>query len=159
MITVSGLSKRYGNRIAVDGLGFDVAAGRVTGFVGPNGAGKSTTMRMMVGLAKPDRGEVRYEGVAFSDLPRPPRTVGPSSMRAACTLGVPLAGTSKHLPQSADSRLAGSTPCSPIRADLGCRSTSGRFLARDAPTPSARGRPARRAKGAVARRTVQRPRP
>ena len=55
MITVSNLTKRYGSRVAVSDMTFDVAPGRVTGFVGPNGAGKSTTMRMMVGLTRPDR--------------------------------------------------------------------------------------------------------
>jgi ABC-2 type transport system ATP-binding protein len=76
MITVTGITKRYGNRTAVDDLTFTVAAGRVTGFVGPNGAGKSTTMRMMVGLAHPDHGEVRYGGVRYADLRHPARLVG-----------------------------------------------------------------------------------
>ena len=53
-----------------------MAAGRVTGFVGPNGAGKSTTMRMMVGLTRPDGGEVRYDGVRYTDLRHPARVVG-----------------------------------------------------------------------------------
>ena len=55
---------------------FDVAAGRVTGFVGPNGAGKSTTMRMMVGLTRPDHGDVRYHGVSYTQLQHPTRVVG-----------------------------------------------------------------------------------
>jgi ABC-2 type transport system ATP-binding protein len=76
MISVTGLTKHYGDRTAVDDLGFDLAAGRVAGFVGPNGAGKSTTMRMMVGLTRPDRGEVRYDGVRYGDLPHPARIVG-----------------------------------------------------------------------------------
>ncbi|GAB3345057.1 ATP-binding cassette domain-containing protein [Modestobacter lapidis] len=76
MITVSGLTKQYGRRLAVDDMTFDVAAGRVTGFVGPNGAGKSTTMRMMVGLTRPGRGDVRYAGVRYADLKIPVRTVG-----------------------------------------------------------------------------------
>jgi ABC-2 type transport system ATP-binding protein len=76
MITVSGVTKRYGARRAVDDMTFDVAAGRVTGFVGPNGAGKSTTMRMMVGLTRPDRGEVRYAGTRYTDLKEPARVVG-----------------------------------------------------------------------------------
>jgi len=76
MITVAGTTKRYGTRIAVDDLSFDVAAGRVTGFVGPNGAGKSTTMRMMVGLTRPDRGQVRYDGVPYTALRQPARVVG-----------------------------------------------------------------------------------
>lgn len=83
MITVSGLTKKYGKRLAVDDLTFDVAAGRVTGFVGPNGAGKSTTMRMMVGLTRPDRGVVRYRGIGYTDLKHPARTVG-SVLDARC---------------------------------------------------------------------------
>jgi ABC-2 type transport system ATP-binding protein len=76
MITVDGLTKRYGDRTAVDDLSFTVAGGRVTGFVGPNGAGKSTTMRMMVGLTRPDGGEVRYGGVPYAQLRHPVRVVG-----------------------------------------------------------------------------------
>ncbi len=76
MISVTALTKRYGDRTAVDDLTFDVADGRVTGFVGPNGAGKSTTMRMMVGLTRPDVGDVRYDGVRYTDLRHPARVVG-----------------------------------------------------------------------------------
>ncbi len=76
MITVSHLTKRYGNRVAVSDMSFDVAAGRVTGFVGPNGAGKSTTMRMMVGLTRPDQGDVRYHGTSYTHLLHPTRVVG-----------------------------------------------------------------------------------
>jgi ABC-2 type transport system ATP-binding protein len=83
MITVSGITKQYGSRTAVDDLTFEVAAGRVTGFVGPNGAGKSTTMRMMVGLTRPDRGEVRYDGTRHADLRHPARVVG-SVLDARC---------------------------------------------------------------------------
>jgi len=83
MITVDGLTKHYGDRTAVDDLTFSVAAGRVTGFVGPNGAGKSTTMRMMVGLTHPDQGEVRYDGVRYTDLRHPARLVG-SVLDARC---------------------------------------------------------------------------
>jgi ABC-2 type transport system ATP-binding protein len=83
MITVSQLSKRYGKHVVVDDLSFEVAAGRVTGFVGPNGAGKSTTMRMMVGLTRPDRGEVCYRGVGYTELLRPACVVG-SVLDARC---------------------------------------------------------------------------
>ena len=83
MITVSALTKRYGPRVAVDDLTFDIAPGRVTGFVGPNGAGKSTTMRMMVGLTRPDHGDVRYHGVSYTQLLRPARVVG-SVLDARC---------------------------------------------------------------------------
>lgn len=83
MITVSGLTKHFGDRLAVHDMSFDVAAGRVTGFVGPNGAGKSTTMRMMVGLTRPDHGDVRYRGVPYTRLLRPARIVG-SVLDARC---------------------------------------------------------------------------
>ncbi|HYH74317.1 MAG TPA: ATP-binding cassette domain-containing protein [Nocardioides sp.] len=76
MITVTALTKQYGRSLAVDDLTFEVAPGRVTGFVGPNGAGKSTTMRMMVGLTRPGGGDVRYSGVHYRDLRDPARTVG-----------------------------------------------------------------------------------
>ncbi|HRA84557.1 MAG TPA: ATP-binding cassette domain-containing protein [Ilumatobacteraceae bacterium] len=76
MITVSNLTKRYGSRVAVSDMTFDVAPGRVTGFVGPNGAGKSTTMRMMVGLTRPDHGDVRYHGVSYTRMQHPTRVVG-----------------------------------------------------------------------------------
>lgn len=76
MIKVSGITKNYGDRVAVDNMAFDVAGGNVTGFVGPNGAGKSTAMRMMVGLTRPDAGDVRYAGVNYTNLLHPARVVG-----------------------------------------------------------------------------------
>jgi ABC-2 type transport system ATP-binding protein len=76
MITVSHLTKSYGRRTVVDDLSFELAPGRVTGFVGPNGAGKSTTMRMMVGLARPDVGDVTYRGSTYAELRDPARTIG-----------------------------------------------------------------------------------
>ena len=83
MITVSGLTKHYGKRLAVHDMTFEVAPGRVTGFVGPNGAGKSTTMRMMVGLTRPDSGDVRYHGIGYTSLKNPARIVG-SVLDARC---------------------------------------------------------------------------
>jgi len=83
MISVTGLTKHYGDRVVVDDMTFDIAAGRVTGFVGPNGAGKSTTMRMMVGLTRPDNGDVRYHGLAYTQLRRPAHVVG-SVLDARC---------------------------------------------------------------------------
>jgi len=76
MIEVRNLSKRYGSKLAVDGLTFTVSPGRVTGFLGPNGAGKTTTMRLLLGLAKPDSGEATIGGVRYRDLVLPLRTVG-----------------------------------------------------------------------------------
>lgn len=76
MIEISAITKHFGTRVAVDHATFDVAGGRVTGFVGPNGAGKSTTMRMVVGLTRPDAGDVRYRSTHYNDLAHPARVVG-----------------------------------------------------------------------------------
>ena len=76
MIEVRGLTKRYGSTTAVDGLGFDVRPGVVTGFLGPNGSGKSTTMRMIMGLDRPDAGSARIHGKAYHELHWPLRAVG-----------------------------------------------------------------------------------
>jgi ABC-2 type transport system ATP-binding protein len=76
MIEVRELTKRYGSTLAVDALSFDLKPGTVTGFLGANGSGKSTTMRMMLGLDKPDAGQVRIGGQRFHDLRWPLREVG-----------------------------------------------------------------------------------
>ncbi|WP_328632986.1 ABC transporter ATP-binding protein [Streptomyces sp. NBC_00356] len=75
-IEARGLCKRYGSTVAVDGLSFTVEAGRVTGFVGPNGAGKSTTLRMMLGLDRPDSGSALIGGQDYTRLADPLSTVG-----------------------------------------------------------------------------------
>lgn len=75
-IDVSGLRKRFGETVALDGLSFAVAAGSVTGFVGPNGAGKSTTMRVILGLDSPDAGETLVGGRTYASLHHPLRHVG-----------------------------------------------------------------------------------
>ena len=62
MLEVIDLAKRYGPVVALDGATFSAAPGRIVGFLGPNGAGKTTTMRCIFGLARPDRGEVRWAG-------------------------------------------------------------------------------------------------
>ena len=62
MITVSGLRKTYDDVVAVHGLDFTVAAGRIFGLLGPNGAGKSTTIRCIVGLMRPDAGRIEVAG-------------------------------------------------------------------------------------------------
>ncbi|MFG1947076.1 ABC transporter ATP-binding protein [Nonomuraea sp. NPDC048826] len=76
MITLDRLTKRYGERTAVDGLTVEVKPGAVTGFLGPNGAGKSTTMRMILGLDRPTSGTALVGGVPYHRLDRPLRTVG-----------------------------------------------------------------------------------
>ncbi|MFF5171720.1 ABC transporter ATP-binding protein [Micromonospora sp. NPDC000089] len=76
MIDVAQLSKRYGDRLAVDDLTFRVRPGVVTGFLGPNGAGKSTTMRMILGLDAPTAGAVTVNGRRYADHPAPLREIG-----------------------------------------------------------------------------------
>lgn len=76
VIEVHGLTKRYGDKIAVEDLTFRVGAGAVTGFLGPNGAGKSTTMRMIMGLDRPSAGTTTINGRAYHDLSWPLREVG-----------------------------------------------------------------------------------
>jgi ABC-2 type transport system ATP-binding protein len=76
MIEVRDLTKRYGSTVAVDALSFDLRPGVVTGFLGLNGSGKSTTMRLMLGLDKPDAGQVRIGGRRYRDLRWPLREAG-----------------------------------------------------------------------------------
>ncbi|WP_380277874.1 ABC transporter ATP-binding protein [Kitasatospora purpeofusca] len=76
MITVTGLTKRYGPTTAVDGLSFEVRPGLVTGFLGPNGAGKSTTLRMILGLDAPTGGSALVDGAPYTTLGRPLHRVG-----------------------------------------------------------------------------------
>ncbi len=76
MIEARDLTKRYGDKTAVDHLSFSVAPGRVTGFLGPNGAGKSTTMRLILGLDRPNSGTATIAGHRYADLSQPLRTVG-----------------------------------------------------------------------------------
>jgi ABC-2 type transport system ATP-binding protein len=76
MIEAQDLTKRYGDKLAVDHLSFRVEPGRVTGFLGPNGAGKSTTMRLVLGLDRPQQGRATINGKKYTDLADPLRTVG-----------------------------------------------------------------------------------
>ncbi|MBT2524772.1 ATP-binding cassette domain-containing protein [Streptomyces sp. ISL-99] len=76
MIELTGLTKRYGEKVAVDHLTFTVRPGIVTGFLGPNGAGKSTTMRMVLGLDNPTAGDVRIDGKHYADLRDPLKYIG-----------------------------------------------------------------------------------
>jgi ABC-2 type transport system ATP-binding protein len=76
MIVTRGLTKRYGKTLAVDSLTFTVPPGVVTGFLGPNGSGKSTTMRMILGLDRPDAGSALVNGHTYAELAWPLREVG-----------------------------------------------------------------------------------
>jgi ABC-2 type transport system ATP-binding protein len=76
MIEVHGLTKRYGDKVAVNDLSFSIEPGKVTGFLGPNGAGKTTTMRCILGLDYPTAGTVTIGGKRYQDLAYPMRKVG-----------------------------------------------------------------------------------
>jgi ABC-2 type transport system ATP-binding protein len=76
MIEIDGLTKRYGDKTAVDRLSFVVEPGVVTGFLGPNGAGKSTTMRVIAGLDRPTSGTVRVNGKHYPDAAAPMSELG-----------------------------------------------------------------------------------
>lgn len=75
-LTVSNLTKRYGDNTVVDGVSFTVHPGRVTGFLGPNGSGKTTTMKIMLDLASADEGTATIGGRRYRDIPDPARLVG-----------------------------------------------------------------------------------
>jgi ABC-2 type transport system ATP-binding protein len=76
VVTVSSLTKRFGEIVAVDDLTFSLRRGTVTGFLGPNGAGKTTTLRLLLGLAEPTAGEALLFGRRYRDLDQPARRVG-----------------------------------------------------------------------------------
>jgi ABC-type multidrug transport system ATPase subunit len=67
MLELHGLTRRYGDLVALDDLSFTVAEGQMFGFVGPNGAGKTTAMRIILGVLAPDAGEVRWRGQPIND--------------------------------------------------------------------------------------------
>src|ERR687890_630148 len=76
MIEVAGLTKRFGEVVAVDDLSFTAPAGQVTAVLGPNGAGKTTTFRVLLGLARPTAGRALIDRRPYAELGDPRRTVG-----------------------------------------------------------------------------------
>ena len=109
MIEVMNLGKRYGEKVAVDGLDFVVQPGIVTGFLGPNGAGKSTTMRMIAGLDEPTSGRVLVNGRDYRAVQAP-----------MAELGILLEARSVHTGRSARNHLlalAQTNGVSPRRVD------------------------------------------
>ena len=76
VVSVTSLSKRFGDVVAVDDVGFSLSAGTITGFLGPNGAGKTTTLRLLLGLAEPSSGEELVFGQRYRDLDQPTHLVG-----------------------------------------------------------------------------------
>ena len=90
MIEIDGLTKRYGDKAAVNGLSFVVEPGVVTGFLGPNGAGKSTTMRVIAGLDRPTSGTVRVNGKQYRRCAAPMSELGillDAQVRPSWTVG------------------------------------------------------------------------
>jgi ABC-2 type transport system ATP-binding protein len=76
VVSVQGLSKHYGEVIAVDQLSFTLESGSITGFLGPNGSGKTTTLRVLLGLAEPSSGDALVLGRRYRELEDPSRKVG-----------------------------------------------------------------------------------
>ena len=127
MITVTGLTKKYGDRTVVDDVSFSLEPGTVTGFLGPNGAGKTTTMRMITGLVPPTSGSALVDGRPYGAVPNPgavmgtlldasavhPGRTGRTHLRLlADTIGVPAARVDEvlemvGLPAAARRRIGG----------------------------------------------------
>ena len=76
VVVAEGLTKRFGDVVAVDDLSFQLAAGTITGFLGPNGAGKTTTLRMLLGLAAPSAGRALVFDKPYAELERPALRIG-----------------------------------------------------------------------------------
>jgi ABC-2 type transport system ATP-binding protein len=117
-IEVTGLRKRFGPALALDGMTFTVAPGQVTGFVGPNGAGKSTTMRIILGLDAADAGTATVGGQPYASLRHPLSQVG--SLLDAGALQ-PSRSARNHLLWLAHSQGLGATRADEVieRAGLG----------------------------------------
>jgi ABC-2 type transport system ATP-binding protein len=123
VIEATGLSKSYGRTRAVDGLSFEVQPGLVTGFLGPNGSGKSTTMRMIMGLDRPDAGSVTLDGRRYHDLPWPLREVGALLEAKAVHPG---RSARNHLLSMAQSNAIPSTRVEQVLDQVGLTAVAGR---------------------------------
>jgi ABC-2 type transport system ATP-binding protein len=86
-LSFDGVTKRFGDQMALNELSFEVPAGRVVGFLGPNGAGKSTAIRILTGLMRPTQGEARVGGRVYSQLAHPAREVGVAMESLRCHPG------------------------------------------------------------------------
>ena len=107
VIEVRGLTKRFGQVLAVDQLSFGVERGTVTGFLGSNGAGKTTTLRMLLGLVRPDAGTATINGRPYRDL---------ADFAARTRPPAPPAGGSAGSRSGCGSASAWPPRCSPIRS-------------------------------------------
>ncbi len=69
MLTIKNLTKKYGDKVAVDNLSLEIAPGEIYGFIGHNGAGKTTTIKACCGIIGFDDGEILIDGVSIKDKP------------------------------------------------------------------------------------------
>ena len=158
MIEVENLSKRYGDKLAVDRLSFSAPAGTVTGFLGPNGAGKSTTMRMIAALDEPTTGRVLVNGKDYRAAAAP-----------MAELGILLEAKAVHTGRSARNHLlalaqTNGVPRGRVSELIEMRrpgrrggQAGGRVLARDGPAAGHRLGAAGRSPGGDPGRAGQRP--
>ena len=160
MIEAHELTKRYGDKTAVDDVSFTIAPGSVTGFLGPNGAGKSTTMRMIVGLDRPTAGSVTVNGKPYAQHRSPLAEVGAlldakavHSGRSARSHLRTMAAT-HHIPTRRVDEVIEMTGLAGGR-----RQARRRVLPRHGPAPGHRLGDARRPAHADPRRAGQRPGP
>src|ERR1700723_90487 len=126
LIEDTGLRKRFGTTLALDGMTFTVQPGQVTGFVGPNGAGKSTTMRGVLGLDTPDEGRALLGGRDYRTLLHPLRHVG--SLLDAAALQ-PSRSARNHLLWLAHSQGLGAKRVDEVIAQAGLTGAAGRKAA------------------------------
>jgi ABC-2 type transport system ATP-binding protein len=122
-IEVSGLRKRFGQTLALDGVSFTVAPGSVAGFVGPNGAGKSTTMRVILGLDAPDEGHALVGGRPYRSLRHPLHHLGALLDAAALQ---PSRSARNHLLWLAHSQGLGARRVDEVIEQAGLRSVARR---------------------------------
>ena len=116
-IEVTGLRKRFGPTLALDGMTFSVLPGQVTGFVGPNGAGKTTTMRVILGLDAADEGTALVGGQPYRTLRHPLSQIGALLDAAALQ---PSRSARNHLLWLAHSQGLGSRRVDEVVEQAGC---------------------------------------
>ena len=160
MIEVTNVTKRYGDKVAVDDLTFTVQPGIVTGFLGPNGAGKSTTMRLILGLDAPNKGHAPVNGKPYRDHRSPLHEVGALLEARSVHTG---RSAYNHLLALAQTHGIGRAPRQRAdrdgRAERGRAQARRRLLARHGSAARDRVGAARRPRYRDARRAGQRPRP
>ena len=162
MLSVAGLTRRFGDHLALDDVTFDVVPGRMTGFVGANGAGKTTTMRIMLGVLAPSAGQALWNGVPLTA--RDPQRL---RLHAGGARAVPEDEDPRPAdllrpparPRPGAGRGADRQDPRPARPDRAVRRHAGDALAGQPAAGPDRGRARARADRAGARRAVQRARP